>query len=261
MTSEKAWVSTDKGRVRLLEANRPNALNALNHALVCGLVEALDKAAGDEQVRAVVLTGRGKAFSAGADLEVLADQTNPDNVKMVTESVPAMFDALVNFPKPLLMAVNGLGVGFGATVLGLADIVVMAQSARVMVPFSTLAVVPEACSSYTFSQRMGYQRAFWFLLSGQWMNAQQCVEAGLALEVVPDDFALEVALDKAEHLAQFPSHTLVESKALLRMHNREQLLAANRAEIEALTKLLDHPACAEGIEAIREKRKPDYESF
>ena len=259
--SSDTWLASDHGRVRVLAANRPEALNALNHDVVLGLTAGLEAAAADDSVRVVVITGKGKAFSAGADLDVLAGQSDPDNLKMVTESVPAMFEALVNFPKPLLMAVNGLGVGFGATVLGLADIAIMAESARVMVPFSTLSVVPEACSSYTFPQRMGYQRAFWFLLSGEWMSARQCLEAGLALEIVPDDEVLEATLAKAEHLAAFPAHTLMESKALLRLHHREQLLAANRAEIGSLVAMLDHPACAEGIAAIRDKRPPDFSAF
>lgn len=256
-----SWIASDRSRVRVLTANRPEALNALSHDVVQGLTAGLEAAAADENIRVLVLTGSGKAFSAGADLDALADPSDPDNRKMIAESVPAMFEALINFPKPLLMAVNGMGVGFGATVLGLADIAVMAEGARLMVPFSKLSVVPEACSTYTFPKLLGYQRAFWFLLSGEWMSARECLDAGLVLEVLPDEDVLEAVLDMAAHLAQFPAHTLVESKALLRGHNREQLLAANRLEIERLRTLLEHPACAEGIAAVREKRSPNYGGF
>ena len=233
-------------------------MNALNGEVAQGLVEALTDAAADNQVKVAVLTGSGPAFSAGADLDLLENADTEEGSRVLRETIVAMFEALIDFPKPLLIAVNGLGVGFGATVLGLADIVVMAQGARIMVPFSTLSVVPEACSSFTFPRIMGHQKAFWFLLSGEWMDADQCKEAGLALEVVADRELLPTTLRYANKLASFPTHTLVETKALMRQHTREQLLASNRAEIEQLVSLLDHPACKEGISAIREKRKPDY---
>jgi enoyl-CoA hydratase/carnithine racemase len=134
----------------------------------------------------------------------------------------------------------------------------MAESARIMVPFSTLSVVPEACSSYTFPRIMGHQKAFWFLLSGEWMSASECKEAGLALEVVADQEVLATTLRYAKKLTAIPSHTLVETKALLRLQVKEQLRTTNRAEIDRLVELLQHPASKEGISAIREKRKPDY---
>ena len=255
------WTTTDYDRVRVLTANRPDALNAMNGALVSGLIEVLTDAAKDDSVRVTVLTGSGKAFSAGADLDLLSQPDTEENRRMLSETIPAMFDLLVDYPKPLLMAVNGLGVGFGATVLGLADLVIMAESARIMVPFSTLSVVPEACSSYSFPQRIGYQKAFWFLLSGEWMSAEECVAAGLALEAVPSRELMEKALEKAQTLARFPTHTLIESKRLMRMPHREQLLAANRAEIDRLVDLLHHPACKEGIAAICEQRQPDYGAY
>ena len=254
-----AWEAQDNAGVRVLSANRPEALNALNPSMVSGLSDALAAAVDDSNIRTLVLTGNGDAFSAGADLDLLE---NPEqNREVLLTSIPAMFDALVDFPKPLLLAVNGIGIGFGATLLGLADIVVMAEDARIRVPFSTLAVVPEACSSYTFPQIMGHQQAFWFLASGEWMNAQQCREAGLALEVTKQALLIDTTLRYAHKLSEFPTHTLVETKRLLRQYNREQLKAANRAEIKTLFKLLDHPACKEGIAAIREKRKPDYGQY
>jgi enoyl-CoA hydratase/carnithine racemase len=255
------WEITDHNRVRILAIDRPEALNAINGEVSSGLIRALSAAAMDDQVRAVILTGKGEAFSAGADLDLLESAGQADNANTLRETIPAMFEALIDFPKPLLMAVNGLGIGFGATVLGLADMVVMAEDARIMVPFSTLAVVPEACSSYTLPLRMGHQQAFWFLLSGEWMNAKQCQQAGLALDVVPGEEVIETTLNYAHKLAAFPTHTLVESKALMRLHHREQLLLTNRAEIERLIALLEHPACKEGIAAIREKREPDYSAF
>ena len=251
----------DTARVRTLVMNRPEALNALNGQLARELTQALQDAAEDDNVRVVILTGNGKAFSAGADLSILSAGASPEGADALREVIPAMFDTMIDFPKPLVLAVNGMGIGFGATVLGLADIVVMAESARIMVPFSTLSVVPEACSSYTFPLRMGHQKAFWFLLSGEWMDAADCVEAGLAMEVASDEQVLDAAMRYATRLANFPTHTLTESKGLMRMHHREQLKATNHAEIERLIALLEHPAAAEGIAAIKEKRAPNYDAL
>ncbi len=251
----------DNGGVRIIELQRPESLNALNGALAQALKSELQEAAGDPSVRVAVITGQGSAFSAGADLDLLDYPNDYVNKHVLKEVVPQLFATLATFPKPLMLAVNGAGIGFGATILGLADIVVMAEHATISVPFSKLALVPEGCSSYTFQQRIGYQQAFWFLLSGESMSAQECLDAGLALAVVPREELMETTLQYADRLAAFPLHSLMASKKLMREHHRESLLATNQKEMQQLTGMLEHAACKEGIQAIREKREPAYGGF
>jgi enoyl-CoA hydratase/carnithine racemase len=195
------------------------------------------------------------------DVGALLNREDPANVRMLSGHVPKMFDTFIDFPKPLIMAVNGVGTGFGATVLGLADFVIMAESARIMAPFAALANVPEACSTFTFSRKMGHAQSFWFLLSGEWMDARQCKAAGLAQEVVADDELASETMRRAQRLAFFPTVSLVETKKLMMDPYREQMKQANRSELARFNELLEHPACQEGARAIMEKRAPDFSRF
>jgi len=155
----------DHNRVRTLTLNRPEALNAFNEALYDATAEALLAAAEDPEVAVVLLTGTGRGFSAGTDLaEMQARTTDPD----FTEGkygFRGLIDALSGFPKPLICAVNGVGVGIGATILGYADLAFMSSTARLKCPFTSLGVAPEAASSYLLPQLVGRQNAAWLLMS------------------------------------------------------------------------------------------------
>src|SRR3954451_9175398 len=164
---------TDHHRVRTITLDRPEALNAFNEALYDATAEALLAAADDPGVAVVLLTGNGRAFSAGTDLlEMHARATDPDFVPG-KHGFLGLLDALVAFPKPLVCAVNGVGLGIGATILGYADLAFMATTARVKCPFTSLAVAPEAGSSYLFPRLVGRQNATWLLLSSEWVGAAE----------------------------------------------------------------------------------------
>ena len=157
----------DANRVRTCTLNRPEALNAFNEALYDATAEALLAAADDPEVAVVLLTGAGRAFSAGTDLaEMQAYIADPDNFPGdYGTGFIALVDALTAFPKPLICAVNGLGLGIGTTILGFADLAFMADDARLKCPFTSLGVAPEAASSYLLPQLIGRQNAAWLLLS------------------------------------------------------------------------------------------------
>ena len=135
----------DHGAIRILRFNRPGALNAFNGALFDAVAEDVIAASANDEVKVLVITGEGRAFSAGLDL---TDQPDPNNPPV--HGFDGMFEALIEFPKPLLLAINGVGVGFGCTITGLADLVLMAQSARLRCPFTALGLTAEAASTVTF---------------------------------------------------------------------------------------------------------------
>ena len=167
---------TDQDRVRLLTLDRPDALNAFNEALYDAVSEALIEAAGDDAVATVVITGSGRAFSAGQDLLEMSERiTNPDFVQG-THGFPGLIDQLAAFPKPLLLAINGLGLGIGTTIIGFADLVFMSTDARLKCPFTSLGVAPEAASSLLFPRLLGHQNAAWVLLSAEWISAEEAKE-------------------------------------------------------------------------------------
>ncbi|MEM9745561.1 MAG: enoyl-CoA hydratase/isomerase family protein [Actinomycetota bacterium] len=246
-------IAETRGRVRIVTLDRPESLNAFNAELFDDLADAFLDATVDDDVRVLVLTGAGRAFSAGADLTQMGDSTATPR-----HGFPGLLDAIVDFPKPFVLAINGVGVGIGATIAGLADLTFMAEDARLRCPFAALGLTAEAASTYTFPRLLGPQRAMWFLMSSEWMEAEQCVEAGLALEVCEPGALLDRTLERASALAELPPASLAATKRLVVGSQREQLRAAIRAENEELDRLLGGPANREAIAAFREKRSPDF---
>ena len=246
----------DTDRVRLLTLDRPEALNAFNQALYHALAEAMEAAADDDTVSVVVLTGEGRAFSAGNDLlEMAAPNAGADEL---VHGFPRLLDICRTFPKPFICAVNGLALGIGATILGYADLAFMSTEARIKCPFSSLGVAPEAASSYTFPTIMGRQQAAWVLMSSEWFGAEQCREMGLVLSVHEPDDLLDVAMDHARTLARLPLVSLIETKALIVAPHVDAIVAARAAEDEAFARLLGGPASREALTAFAEKRDPDF---
>jgi enoyl-CoA hydratase/carnithine racemase len=251
-------LSEDTGRVRVLTLNRPEALNAFNSALYDAVTEGLLQAAHDDAIAVVVLTGAGRAYSAGADLGDMA-RGNDGNVGAAPKyGFGGFLDALADFPKPLIMAVNGLGVGIGATMLAYADLVFMASTARLRCPFTSLGVAPEAASSITFPRLMGRQHAMWMLSSSDWFSAEECHEMGLAWKVCDPDELMTVVMEHAQKLAAMPITSLVETKQLVAAPLREGLREARDRENAAFARLLGRPANRKALLAFQERRAPDF---
>ena len=225
--------SHDEGGVRVLTLDRPEKLNAMTSALYRACAENLAEAAANDEVGAVVLTGSGRGFCAGNDLGELMSAATGDAGADQGASFAAFMDAISTFPKPLLAAVNGVGVGIGMTLLPYCDVALIAESARLRGPFVPLGVAPEAGSSATFAALMGWQRAARILLSGAWVTAPEAVAAGLALEVVPDAevVARTVAIAR-EMVTAGPLGSLVATKQLI-VDARRDLVAGARAREDA----------------------------
>ncbi len=249
---------TDAHRVRTLTLDRPDALNAFNEELYDATAEALLAAAEDPSVAVVLLTGNGRAFSAGTDLLEMHDRaTNPDFVAGKHGFI-GLIDALVAFPKPLVCAVNGLGLGIGATILGFADLAFMSTVARLKCPFTSLGVAPEAASSYLFPRLMGRQDAAWMLLSAEWVSAEQALEMGLVWKLCAPDDLIPEALRHAELLAARPISSLMAVKQTMVEPLREQVRAARDRENAAFAELMGGPANLEALTAFAEGREPDF---
>jgi enoyl-CoA hydratase/carnithine racemase len=203
----------DHGRVRLLTLNRPTKLNAFTPEGYRVLRTALDTAAEDPGVAVCVLTGTGRAFSSGVDLSVMG---RPDGSTDLGAEFDPLLERLATFPKPLVAAVNGLAVGFGATILLHCDIVVFDEAAEVRMPFVRLGTCAEAASSWLLPQRVGMQQASWMVLSGSALDARAAVANGFALALAPAGTVVAAALDRAQEIAAHPIAALVANKRLLR---------------------------------------------
>lgn len=245
---------TDHDAVRVLALDRQESLNAFNGQLFDALVDGLIEARDEPSVRCVVITGKGRAFTAGADLSEM-DRGSDYRPR---HGFDGMVQTLLDYPKPVAAAVNGVGVGVGGTICGLVDFVFVAESARLRCPFAALGINPEAGSSYMFPVLMGWQKASWFLMSADYLSADDCVDSGLALKKLPDDGFLEAVVGELARVARNAPSSLRETKMLMRMAHRDALQAVIKAESDALKRTVGSAENKEAIAAFMAKRSPDF---
>jgi enoyl-CoA hydratase/carnithine racemase len=244
----------DANGVRTLVLNRPQALNAFNEALYDATTIALRDADDDPDVAVIVLTGAGRAFSAGNDLVEMQARITDPGFRSGRYGFPGMIETLTALRKPLILAVNGLGVGIGATILGYADLVFMSTSARLKCPFTSLGVAPEAASSYLLPQLVGRQNAAWMLLSSEWVDAAEAQQMGFVWKVCePDDLLAEVRRH-AEVLASRPIPSLIAVKQTMVEPTRAEITAAAAREYAQFSELLGGAANADALAAFADRR-------
>ncbi len=238
----------DENRVRTLTLNRPEALNAFDEALYDATADALAAAAADPEVAVVVITGTGRAFSAGQDLtDMQARIADPDGFVAGKHGFPGLIDALAAFSKPLVCAVNGLGLGIGATILGFADLAFMSTTAKLKCPFTSLGVAPEAASSYLLPQLMGRQNAAWLLMSSEWVNADEALRMGLVWKLCEPDDLLPETHRHAELLASRPISSLMAVKQTIMEPTRRAIAEARSREDAYFAELMGAQANADAL--------------
>jgi enoyl-CoA hydratase/carnithine racemase len=249
----------DVGRVRVITLDRPKARNAFDEEHYDLVTEALIAADADPAVAVVVFTGSGTSFCAGTDvLEMAARVADPAGFKAGTHGFPGLIDQLTGFRKPFICAVNGLGVGIGATILGFADLALMSSEARLRFPFTRLGVAPEAASSVLFPTLIGRQAATWALLSSEWLPAQEALELGIVWKVCAPEELLAETMRRAQVLATKPISSLIASKELIVGPMKAAIEAARGRENAAFQVLLGGPANIEAMTAFAEKREPNF---
>jgi len=242
--------------VRLLVINRPAALNALNMNLYDAIRDGLNEAAVRDDIAVVVITGEGRAFCAGTDLGELANPPKPDDNR--PHGFEPFMDTLQTFPKPLIAAVNGIGIGIGLTMLPHCDLVLMAEDARLRAPFVELGVTAEAGSTYLLPATIGWAETAHLLYTAGWVDADKAVETGLAWRKVPNAELMPETMALAEKIARMPITSLVATKKLLLDARVSGVNEARACEVPTFGGLVGGPANREAISAFQEKRKPDF---
>lgn len=242
--------------VRLLTMNRPERRNAFNDEQYDDFREALQDIWADDAVKACIITGSAGAFSAGQDLGEMQEPPSYDDG--LPHGFRPFVDRLSTFDKPLLAAVNGVGVGIGLTMLLHCDIVYLAESARLRAPFVSLGLVPEAGSSLLLQTIVGPQVAAELLYTNAWIDSGRAVDLGLAAAAFPDDELLDRTMEKASEIARQPLVALRQTKRLLLDVRSDALAAARRREEPAMALVAGAPANVEAVRAFREKRPPDF---
>lgn len=246
-------IIADENRVRTLTLNRPEALNAFNESLYDATTEALTDAAADPGVAVVMITGAGRAFSAGQDLTEMQARITDPGFRSGKHGFTGLIDALGSFSKPLICVVNGLGVGLGATLLGFADLAFMSTTARLKCPFTSLGVAPEAASSYLLPQLVGRQNAAWLLMSSQWIDATEALRMGLVWKLCEPPALVAEATRHADILAAQPIASLVAVKQSMMEPARPDIAAARSREDAYFAELMGAGANAEALSEFTQR--------
>lgn len=249
---------TTEDRVRTVTIDRPKAKNALTPDMYTAISGALKSAEDNPKVRVVLIQGKGGTFSAGNDIKSFVS----DVPKRWQDSQAFQLAfTLAAFNKPMVAAVNGFAVGFGATMLLHCDLVYAAEGATLLFPFVDLGIVPEAGSSELLPRLVGHQRAAELLLLGDGVDAETARDLGLVNEVLPPDQLHEAALERAKRLAAKPPATLRRARALLKGPDQEHLRKVMTREAEEFFRALEGQEAQEAAQAFLAGRRPDFSKF
>lgn len=262
VTTEDVLLTTDADGVRTVTLNRPKAYNALTVELKERLLGTLREAATAPEVRAVVITGAGRAFCAGQDLKehitlLQAGGTAP--LRTVTDHYNPIVRAIVDMPKPVIAALNGPAAGAGAAFAYACDLRLAAASASFVMAFAGVGLGPDSGASWTLQRLVGYGRAAELMLLGRSVDAAEALRLGLVGEVVEDDKLAERAHSVAANLAAGPTMTYAKIKAVLSAATTSTLDEALAAEDAAQTLLGATADHREAVEAFIAKRKPEFQ--
>lgn len=248
------------GAVATITMNRPERRNALNAALDEDLRDVIQLLHGDDSVRAVVLRGAGHSFCAGADLTVLKEAHEPEDIyQHIMNRYLPIVDGLTGLDVPVVAAMNGATAGAGCALALACDLRVMAEDATFVMAFSNVGFVPDSGTTWLLVHQVGYSRAFELAAEAQPIGASKCHDWGLANRVVPADALQDRTHEWATHLAQRPTLALGLTKRALYAALTHSL--AETVEHEARLQMEtaashDHH---EGVQAFLEKRAPEYE--
>ncbi len=246
---------TDDG-VLTLTLDRPDALNALNAELRRELLAALKAAGRDEAVRAVIVTGAGRGFCAGADLR--GDRSERAFRRVLTQEYNPLIEALRGLPKPVIASVNGVAAGAGMSLALAADLVIAAEGARFVPAFLKIGLVPDSGLARILVRSLGRHRALEILLGERHFSAEDARDAGLVAAVVPGDQLEAASRELARRLASGPTRAIALTKRLINASedaSASETLAVEAALQELAGRSEDH---AEGVAAFAEKRDPNF---
>ncbi|MEK7847754.1 MAG: enoyl-CoA hydratase-related protein [Chloroflexota bacterium] len=248
------------GAVATVALNRPEALNSINLKLGEDLLECLERCAEDDAIRAVILTGKGRAFFAGADLRQVQANLNdaPHLLKQIIQRLHPAISAIRRMPKPVICAVNGVAAGAGFPLAICCDIVIAAESARFNMAYVNIGLNPDGGSTFFLPRVLGLQRASWLFFTGEFVDARRGVELGFVNQVVPDDKLMDTATALARRLAAGPTMAMGRAKALINQSFSESMETQMECENRAIAQSAATEDFREGITAFLGKRPPQF---
>jgi 2-(1,2-epoxy-1,2-dihydrophenyl)acetyl-CoA isomerase len=262
---ETVKVERDGGVAKIV-LNRPEALNAWNFQLGEDLRTSLEDVSADDSVRAVLLTGAGRAFSSGADLteteegrsDSVDEDGNFDLSKRLRERYHPIIHAVRDMPKPVVSAVNGPAAGIGCSLALSADLVVAAHSSYFLLAFVNVGLVPDGGSTAFVPARIGLARATEMMMLGERVGATQALEWGLANRVVPDEQLGSESLELVHRLAAGPTRSYAAAKELINRRVYADLAGQLEAEADQQREMGRTKDFIEGVTSFAQKRPPEF---
>jgi 2-(1,2-epoxy-1,2-dihydrophenyl)acetyl-CoA isomerase len=247
-----------EGAVARIRLNRPDVYNSFNREMALALQGALDECKANAEVRAIYLTGVGKAFCAGQDLQEVIAEDGPSLTKILSEHYNPIIIRLRNIEKPIVCGVNGVAAGAGANIALACDITVASKSASFIQAFSKIGLIPDSGGTYFLPRLIGWQKASALMMLGDKIDAEEAERIGMIYQVLPDKHFDDEAFKIAAKLAEMPTVGLGLTKRALNysLYNElEKQLAIEDQLQTAAGRTSDY---GEGVNAFLEKRKPEF---
>lgn len=246
-----------KNSIAFITLNRPEKYNAFNREMALLMQEKLDECKSKE-VRCVYITGAGKAFSSGQDLEEVVDPNGPDITKILSEHYNPIIRQIRKLEKPVVAAVNGVAAGAGANIALCCDVVVASESASFVQAFSKIGLIPDSGGTYILPRLIGWQKASALMMLGDKISAQEAERMGMLYKVFPDAEFEHEAVNLAITLAHMPTKGLALTKQILNtsmVNNYDDQLHDEELFQQRAGTTQDYK---EGVEAFLQKRKPNF---
>jgi 2-(1,2-epoxy-1,2-dihydrophenyl)acetyl-CoA isomerase len=246
------------GSVLSIRLNRPDKFNSFNREMALALISTLHACNNDPAVRAVVITGEGKAFCAGQDLGEALDANGPGIKTIVKEHYNPIILAIRQLKKPVIAAVNGVAAGAGANIALACDIVLAARSASFIQAFSKIGLIPDSGGTFTVPRILGFNLASALMITGDKLSAEDAKNAGAVYKVFDDAVLMEEAMKLATTVAALPTRAIAMTKELLNMSHSNSLEQQLQAEMMSQVEAAQSYDYNEGVKAFLEKRKPEF---
>jgi 2-(1,2-epoxy-1,2-dihydrophenyl)acetyl-CoA isomerase len=257
MEEKKAFLTIKDG-IGTVVLNNPKSFNSIDKELLDDTLEVIRQAAADPDIRVIVITGAGRAFCAGADLNYVQTISKDTVVRVYIESIARVSTAIANAPKPVIAMVNGVAAGAGFTWVLACDIIYVARSARFSQSFVKIGLVPDGGGPYFLTRQLSLCRAKELAFTGDVIDAETAERKGLFNKVVDDDTLEEETLKMARKLAEGPPIALAMMKKLFNMSSQIDLETCIEVETGMQLVCKDTEDYKEGVASFVERRQPVF---
>ena len=247
-----------KDSIAYITLNRPEKFNAFNREMALSFQEKLDECEKNISIRCVVITGNGKAFSAGQDLAEVVDPEGPGMQRILSEHYNPIVTQIRKLNKPVIASVNGVAAGAGANIALCCDIVLAKNSASFIQAFSKIGLIPDSGGTFFLPRLIGMQKAMAIMMLGDRISAEEAERMGMIYRVFPDETFSEEVDKIAQTLAQMPTKGLAFTKQALNLSMEQSFEQQLHTEDSLQQKAASTNDFKEGVDAFIGKRKPEF---